>query len=102
MDKTKTTITVDLNDVKVLDLSGNVIPINLCRGVGNLIFQKTSTIEWDEIARGLHAGKPVEIEKADLEDILKVIVAPGCSFTIAVKVALRTYITDLLMKTSKP
>jgi hypothetical protein len=92
-------IKFDLSEVKVLKLDGTEMGAkkeDLGKLLGNFLFNNTSTIEWDEYARGLHKGAAIEVELHELREMLAIFLNPGCTFSIALKVALRDYITPLL------
>lgn len=90
-------MTFDINKVIVVDLDGNPMGVTtLGKEVGNLIYRKTSTIEWLEVSKNIHRSLPVELTNLELTELLQIITDPSCTFILAAKDALTQYITELI------
>lgn len=90
-------MTFDIKQVKIVDLDGNSItdsPVG--KEVGNLIYAKTTTLDWLASANLIHANQPAELTKEELEELLQIINHPSCKFILAAKDALTKYITQLI------
>lgn len=86
----------DINKVIIVDLDGNPMGIpSLGKELGNLIYRSFSTIEWLEHCQKIHKNLPVELSDLELAELSSTIVSPSCSFILAVKDALITYIKEL-------
>lgn len=87
----------DIKQVKVVDLDGKSItdsPIG--KEVGNLIYGKTTTLDWLASANLIHTNEPAELTKEELQELLEIINHPSCKFILAAKDALSKYIKQLI------
>lgn len=63
-------IKINLKEIEIKDLNGLLYPQeDLPKNIGNIIFTKATTIEVSDIARTLHAGKEIEVDQKELEEI---------------------------------
>lgn len=84
-----------IKEVKVYDLDGHLLPYNLSSTIGNLIYGKAATIEWDSIARAIHSGKPVEITGDQLDHLQSLLQSDETPLVLPVKNALKEYCKTL-------
>jgi hypothetical protein len=91
----KKTTTFDINQVKVIDLDGQLIPVNVAKTVGNVIYMKATTLEWDSIARAIYAGKEVEVSAHELAVMERLLLAPETPIYLMVKKPLKNYFKTL-------
>lgn len=88
-------IKLDISKVKVIDLDGQQIPVNVGKTVGNVIFMRATTLEWDTIARKIYAGEPVEITEQELLAIEALLLSPETPVFLMVKKPLSDYFEAL-------
>ena len=88
-------LTFDINKVKVIDLDGQMLNVQVGKTVGNVIYCKATTLEWDEIARAIYAGKKVEVTTAELEALERLLLAPETPIYLMVKKPLKDYFNTL-------
>jgi hypothetical protein len=91
-------ITFDITRVIAKDLDGQVIQVNGAKTVGNTIYCKATTLEWDTIARAIYAGKKIELTKQELDMLMILLLAPDTPIYLYFKKALKDYF-DTLNKT---
>lgn len=83
----------NLTEVQVKSLSGVPVKgVKLHELVGDVIYNKTSSISWDRIARDIYDGKDVDLTKDQLDYLRDIITSDSLDLVVAVKVAVRDYI----------
>jgi len=82
-------------DVKVYDLDGKVLPYQLPNTIGNVIYGNASTIEWDTIARQIHAGEPVELSGDQASKMEQLLLSDDTPLVRPIKNALKEYFKTL-------
>jgi len=80
-----------IKEVKVYDLDGQVLPYKLASTIGNVIYGNASTIEWDTIARQIHAGEPVELSSEQALKMEQLLLADDTPLVLPIKNALKEY-----------
>jgi|GEM_PF-5600446 len=84
-----------LDEIGYTDLDGQRIGIYFDRKeFGNLLYFHTPTIEFEEIARIIHANGDAECTREDL-DTISVIVDAGSKYNPRTKEAVKEYINNL-------
>jgi len=64
----------DINKVNPVDLNGEpLVPADRNQVIGNLLFKRALTIEHDQIARNIHAGKVAEVTSQDIDYMISVL-----------------------------
>lgn len=59
-------IKLNLKDVVIKDLNGEVYPIEIYKNVGNLLYITGDTIEEKDFGRNVHSGKPFTATKEEV------------------------------------
>jgi hypothetical protein len=91
---TKTTI--NLNEIVVTDLNGEVTIVNnIVKTLANDIYKSSRTIELHDIAKALHKGESVEVEQSELQDIIMVL--KGLDYILWIKVQIIKYFIDKVL-----
>ena len=93
------TIEFNINDVQVKDLDGDVLPVNLPKVLGNMIYTSVPDVGWVSHAMNIHAEKPTEFTNEQAQELINIIDSPRCMLIIAAKIALKEYINNLLKQT---
>ncbi|NJN27145.1 MAG: hypothetical protein HC819_14790 [Cyclobacteriaceae bacterium] len=88
-------IKFDINKVVAKDLTGEVIPVKVCETIGNVIYMRATTLDWDGIARKLYAGEVVDLTIDQLNVMEQVLLSPDTPIYLIVKRPLRDYIDSL-------
>lgn len=88
-------ITFDISKVIAKDLDGQVIPVNGAKTVGNTIYCKATTLEWDAISRAIYAGKKVEVTKKELDAMEILLLSTETPIFLFFKNALKAYFKTL-------
>lgn len=86
----------DVNKIKVVDLNGNIQPVEVGKALGNTIYSFSREIEWIEPAKAIHANQPVELTEEQLKGIRVLLAQPYVLLLTMVKDAILNYINDLL------
>lgn len=88
----------NIKDLKPKDLNGQLLPYqldNVANTIGNVIWGKATTIEWDDIARKIHAGEALELNPTQLEQIEQVLLSDDTPLVLPIKNALKEYFKTL-------
>lgn len=93
--KTNDMITFDVTKVIPKDLDGQVIPVNVAKTVGNVIFMRATTLEWDTISRAIYAGKKVDLTPQEFTTMEALLLAPETPIYLMVKKPLSDYMVSL-------
>lgn len=88
-------IDFDINKVICRDLDGRELPLNPAKTVGNVIYMKATTLEWDQVARDIHAGKPVKLSRPEIEALKGILLSPDTPMYLTVKKPLKDYFETL-------
>lgn len=91
----------NVKEIKVFNLEGREMFVELNKTIGNVIYEQTSTIEWEEKAKEIHKGNEVDMDEVELGRLIMVIAAPHCMFVIAVKRAIINYCQALIKEGRK-
>lgn len=91
----------DVNKIQVIDLNGDIQPVEVGKALGNAIYSYARTIEWDAHAKAIHKSKAVELSEIELREIMQLIAQRYVPLLLMVKMAIITYIQELLTTKDK-
>lgn len=88
----------NIKDVVYKDLDGTVIPVDLSKPLGNLIYASAASIEWLQASQAIHKGDPAELTVDEAKYLQELINSNGCRLSLICKVGISEYI-DKILKT---
>lgn len=86
---------IDLKSIKVTSLDGTLLKANAGKALANIIYEKTSTLDWLDIAQGLNREEVVEVSIESIKAIIALIKSDQCGLILAVKRPLLIYLEGL-------
>lgn len=85
----------DFKELVILDIEDQrVDTAEMCKGIGNLIFQNSRDISVSDIAREIYKGNTVEIDSDSKKQIITIIELPGLFVVAHVKKALKLFLEE--------
>ena len=91
----KSTITFDPTKIIATDLTGEVIPVNVCHTIGNVVYIKATTLDWDAIARAIYAGNSVELTTDQANAMEALLLSPDTPIYLIIKKPIKDYFDSL-------
>lgn len=82
----------DISKVIVKDLDGNIRESKIAKNLGNMLYNKTSTLEWLDKCKAIHAGEEIELTEYEWSVLLEIIEHPGCDLVLGEKEPLIDYL----------
>lgn len=86
----------DVNEIMVVDLNGDVQPVELGKALGNTIYSFGRSLDWLDVSKAIHRGQAVELSCDDLAALKQLIAQPYVTLLLMVKDAIINYIDKLL------
>ena len=86
---------LDIKEVQVYDLDGQLIPYKLGKTIGNVIYMKASSLDWDIVARKIYAEESVELSDEQIEQVEQILLSDETPILLPIKKALKDYFTTL-------
>jgi hypothetical protein len=86
----------NFSNVKLTTIEGKDVPkSDLHKTLGNALYAGTKDLALVEVAKKIHAGEEVELDKTEIAEVKRVIEDPQVGFLAFVKKALLDYIDSI-------
>ena len=87
---------IQFSAIELKDLEGKVVKdANLHKTIANALYAHTQDLDMVEKARAINAGKEVELDKTEVEEIKRVVKDPKTGFFAFAQSAIITYLDSL-------
>lgn len=83
----------NVKEIKVRGLSGEIREdVNVGESLGNLLYEKTSTLDWLQHSKDIYNHLEIELSEQKLTQLVSIIVHPQANLSLMIKDAILKYL----------